>query len=811
MLRNYIKIAWRNVMKNKAFSFINIAGLSVGMACCMLILLYIQNETTYDKHHERAEDIYRLGTTFVTTEQTRNMPTTPAPMAFALKADFPEVEQVTRVFVPFSEDKAIFKLLQNNKTIQSFYETKGYFADSTFFDVFSYHFLEGNPHTALNEPNSVVISDEIARKMFGAAPALNRLVRISSSNGNIDFKITGVFKPENLSHIEGRYFMSLSSGDMGEYIRTVKNFAFNNMFYTYLRLVPDATPQALEKKLPAFVDKYAGNDLKTAGFQKKQFLEAVPDLHLYSEDNGNMGSKGSIQYVYLLTSIAIFTLLIACINFMNLATARSGKRAAEVGIRKVVGAEKSMLIGQFLGESLLLSLLALCIAVAMIYAFLPVFNALAHTSIQLFTPDHLVSLVWFVLLAAFTGIVAGSYPAFYLSSFQPVRVLKGKFINSLAAINLRRVLVVFQFAISIVLILASLVVWQQMHYLNSQSLGFNQQQQIIIPLRTEAAKKNYQAFKAEIQRNTQITSAAGASSYPGIFLARDQNFYTDGKTNAESLNLKMNDVDYDFIETLGFELKSGRAFSRDFPSDTSRIIINEKAASGFGFSPEQAIGKRLHFEWNGTVYDLEVAGVVKDFHFEGLQKNIGRFGFLLDQGVHNYMVVKANTASMEATTAFLDSKWKALNPEEPFEYSFLDQEFEHNYDTEQRMGLIVGYFTCIAILISCLGLYGLAAFTAEQKTKEIGIRKVMGASIPNLVRLLSGDFLKLVLISFVIAAPLAWYAMHTWLQNFAYRISLQWWVFAVAGFAALLIAFLTVSYQAIKAALANPVKSLRSE
>jgi putative ABC transport system permease protein len=811
MLRNYVKIAWRNLMKSKAFSMINIVGLSIGMACCMLILLYVQNETSYDKHHPRANDIYRVGTTFISPDQTRNMPTTPAPMAFALKADFPEVEQAARVFVPFNEDKAIFKLAQNGKTIQSFYETKGYFADSTFFDLFSYHFLEGNPHTALNDPNSVVISEEIAQKMFGAASALNRIVRISNSNGNIDFKITGVFSPEKLSHIEGRYFMSLSSGGMGEYIRTVKNFAFNNMFFTYVRLVPGASPDALEKKLPAFIEKYAGADMKTAGFRKRQFLEAIPDVHLYSEDNGNMGNKGSIQYVYLLTSIALFTLLIACINFMNLATARSGKRAAEVGIRKVVGAEKSMLIGQFIGESLLLSLLALVIAVGMVYLFLPVFNSLAHTSIDLTFPKHALTLLWFVLLAVVTGIVAGSYPAFYLSSFQPVRVLKGKFINSLAAVNLRRALVVFQFAISIMLILASLVVWQQMTYLKGQSLGFTKEQQIVIPLRTETTKSNYAAFKAEIQRNNQVASAAGAFSYPGVFTARDQNLYTDGKTNAESLNLKMNDIDYDFIETLGFELKSGRAFSPEFPADSSRIIINEKAAAEFGFSPQQAIGKRLHFEWEKRVYDLEIIGVVKNFHYEGLQKPIGRFGFLLDRGTHNYIIVKANTASMVSMLPFLESKWKALNPEEPFEYTFLDQDFQRNYDTEQRMGVIVGYFTFIAILISCLGLYGLAAFTAEQKTKEIGIRKVMGASIPNLVQLLSRDFLKLVLVSFVIAAPLAWYFMHGWLQNFAYRITIQWWAFALAGGLALLIAFVTVSYQAVKAALANPVKSLRSE
>jgi len=810
MLRNYFKIAFRNLQKNKVFSLINILGLSVGMASCMLILLYVQNEASYDKHHTRAEDIYRIGTTF--SDINRNTASTPAPLAFTLRKDFPEVEQATRVFVPFNEDKSIFKLIESGKTIQSFYETKGFYADSTFFDIFSYAFLEGNPRTALNQPNAVVLSEEIAHKLFRNKSALNKVIRISNSNGNIDFKITGVFRPTELSHIDGRFFMSLSSGQMGEYTRTVTDFAFNNIFFTYIRLSPGAAPADLEKKFPAFIEKYADADLKAAGFYKKQFLEAVPDLHLYSEDNGQMSDKGSITYVYLLTSIALFTLLIACINFMNLSTARSGKRATEVGIRKVVGAEKSMLIGQFLGESLLLSLLGLIIATGLVYAFLPVFNRLAHTSIWLTFPKHTTTVIWFILLAIITGILAGSYPALYLSSFQPVRVLKGKFINSLAAVNLRRVLVVFQFAISIVLILASLIVWQQMTFLKNQSLGFKQDQQIVVPLRTENAKQSYQALRSEVQKNSQVVSAAGANSYPGVFTGRDQNFYTDGKSNAESYNLKMNDVDFGFIETLGLTLKSGRAFSKDFAADTSsRIVVNEKAATAFGYTPETAIGKRLHFEWENQVYDYEIIGVVNDFHYQGLQQPIGKFGFLLRPDEYNYMVVNVNTSSMEGMVQFLESKWKALNPEEPFEYTFLNQDFQRNYDTEQRMGIIVGYFTFIAIFISCLGLYGLATFTAEQRVKEIGIRKVLGASVLSIVQLLSRDLLKLVILSLIIAGPVAWYLMHQWLQNFAYKIDIAWWMFAAAGLLAVLIALLTVSFQAVKAAFANPVKSLRTE
>lgn len=812
MLRNYIQIALRTLWKNKVFSLINIVGLAVGMACCLLILLYVQHELSYDTHNDRSKDLYRLVTEFVTEAKTEKAPTCAAPVAAAVKNEFPEVEEVTRVFIPFSEDKAIFKRMAQGKALQSFYESKGIFADPTFFDLFAYEFLEGSPKHALERPNSVVISKEIAQKLYGNNSALNQVIRISSSNGDLDFKITGVFRSVGPSHIDSRYIMSLSSGNIGEFVRSTQDFASNNMFFTYLKLRPGSEAKSLEAKFPAFIDKYMGKDLKRVAFKKNQYLESVPSIHLYTDAETIFNKKGNIQFVYILITVALFTLVIACINFMNLSTARSGKRAAEVGIRKVMGAEKETLIGQFLAESMIISLLALVIAIFLVEVSLPLFNAIAETDLSIsFTKDY-TKLLLFLGLALVTGVLAGSYPAFYLSSFNPAQVLKSKASNSLAAINLRKALVVFQFALSIILILGSLVIWRQMDFLQHQDLGFVKDQQLVIPLRTNLAKEHYATFKQAIEKNSEVVSAAAATSYPGIFVAGDQTFYREGKTVENGVTLRMNHVNYDFMETMGFQKISGRFFSPQFPADTAqRIIVNEHAVAKLGYTPQTVLGKTLH--WNGSEgrLDYQVVGVVKDFNFAGLQKPIDNFGFILAPWGLNYMIVRTNTAQVSRLLSSLENTWKTFNPEEPFEYSFLDQDFQRNYETEQKMGTLISYFTTVAILIACLGLYGLAAFTAEQKIKEIGVRKVLGASITSIVSLLSRDFMKLVLIAYLIAVPASWFLMDKWLEEFAYRTELSWWLFAGAGFIAFLIALATVSSQTIRAAMVNPVKSLKSE
>jgi putative ABC transport system permease protein len=817
MLKTYFKIAWRNFKHNKIFSFINIIGLSVGLACCMLITLYILNELDYDKYQNNTDNIYQIGTTFILQGKQESMPNTPAPMGSTMKMEFPEVQHSARLMGLFAEDKTLLQYRDQSGTPKSFYETKGFLADSTFFKIFTYNFIEGNAGTALDDPNTIVLSEEIAKKFFGDQPALNKLIHISSStNGDHDFRVTGVFKPINKpSHIDARFFMSLMGGSIEEYMREHANdLATNNMFFTYLQLKPGSDPKKLEAKFPAFMDKYAGKDLKAMGFDKRQFLVALKDIHLHSGMDQNVTPPGSMTYLYILASIAFFTLMIACINFMNLSTARSSKRSAEVGIRKVLGAEKKSLVQQFLGESIFMSVIAFIIALIITEIMLPAFNTVSGKNLTLSFPGDLLIMAAFLLLSVITGLFAGSYPAFYLSSFKPIKVLKGRFSNSLAAVSLRKGLVIFQFIISVVLIIASVVIANQMHYLRTADLGFDKDQQIVIPLRSETAKNSYTALRTELRKQSQVRDAGASLYYPGIFNPSDNLFYKEGGNMNTGVRTRMNWVDPTFLQTLNIKPLAGRLFRDDFLADTSfRIILNESAIKNIGFkSPQDAVGKKVFFDWQGTHYGFEVIGVVKDFHYENLHMPITPYGFQLNNvPQYNYLVVHAKAGDVKPLLTSIGSIWHKLNPTEPFEYSFLDEDFQKNYQAETRLSAIVGYFTCIAILISCLGLFGLATFSAEQRTKEIGVRKVLGASVTSIVALLSKDFLKLVGIAVLIASPLAWYVMNKWLQDFAYRVNINWAVFVITTLAALFIALFTISFQAIRAAIANPVQSLRTE
>ncbi|MCE6992442.1 ABC transporter permease [Dyadobacter sp. CY323] len=819
MIRNYLKIAWRNVLKSKLFSAINVFGLSVGMTCCMLLLLYILSEVSFDRHQEYVNDIYLLRSENVQPNgEVMDNPRGPAPYAQTVKAEFPEVVQVTRLWQNFMEDKTLLRVEESGKAVKSFYETKGTNVDSTFFDVFTYRFLEGDSRTALNDPHSVVLSEEVAHKLFGNEPALNKTIKIGGKTGNNEnFKVTGVYEDESSrSHIDARYFVSLKAGWIGEYLRQSNlDFTSNNMFYHYLRLRPGTDAAKFSKKLPGFIEKYARKDLKAAGYDKKLVLLPVKDIHLFNKIDRIVSATISATYLYVLASIALFTLLIACINFMNLATARSAKRAAEVGMRKVMGAGKSGLIGQFLGESMVLTFIALLVAVVFVVLFLPVFNQLSDKTLKvstLFEPEIVLA---FIALALVTGLLSGSYPAFYLSVYNPLDVIKGKFVNSVSASTLRRGLVVFQFVISIGLVVATIVIQGQIKFMHEQPLGFNKDQQIVIPFRSKESREAYSALRNELLQNNQISAASGTSYYPGILNPSDMSVYLPGQTVNEDGLVKTNWVAPDFMKTMGFELKAGRMFSEEFPADTNmRIVVNEATLRKFGIPLEKAVGQRLNFDdrYDNVTKSIEIVGVVKDFHFQDLHQVIVPYAFFLNlDGNHNYIVAHVNTKDVTRVLPFIESKWKSLVPDEPFTYSFLNEDFQRNYAADARTSRIVNSFTVISILISCLGLFGLAAFAAQQRIKEIGVRKVLGASVSSIVTLLSGDFIKLVIISIIIATPLTWYVMNKWLQDFAYKISIQWWMFAAAGALAVVIALLTVSTQAIKAAITNPVKSLKSE
>lgn len=815
MFKNYLKIAWRNLMKNKTFSFINIFGLSIGLTCCMLIALYLHHALSYDTYHKNASQIYQLGTNFIREGKEDRTASTPAPMARAMQMEFPKIATSTRLLKAFVDDKTLFQYTTSLGSVRSFYETNGYLADSTFFHVFTYRFREGNPATALLNPNSLVIAEEIAKKIFGDEPAINKTIHISSStNGDHDFKITGVFIPSEIpTHIDAKFFMSLNGGDIEQYLSTRTDLASNNMFYTYFQLHPDADPKKLEAKFPAFIDKYAGKDLKAMGFYKKQFLVPLKDIHLRSNTRTNVTPGGNTTYLYVLVSIALFILLIACINFMNLSTARSSKRAAEVGVRKVLGAEKGSLTRQFIGESMLHAMIAFVFALAFVYLLLPVFSFVAGVKLSFSLINQGLLLVGFFALAAITGLLAGSYPAFYLSSFQPIKVLKGKISNTLAVVSLRKALVVFQFVVSVALIVASVIISNQMKFMRDKDLGFEKEQQVIIPLRSNPAKSIYTSLKNELSSVPLIHSVGASLYYPGIFNPSDMPFYREGKTMDDARRTLVNWIDDSFLQTLGIQPVAGRLFSKDFPGDTNyRVIMNEEAIRQLGFDNTNSVeGKKVKVDWQGQTYTFDVIGIVKDFHFKKLHEAIEPYVFQLNNEPRFNYVIAHVSGDMEKALKAIEAGWRKLNPNEPFEYSFLDEDFQKNYEADNRLSAMVKYFTIIAILISCLGLFGLATFSAEQRTKEIGIRKVLGAGVGNIAGLLSKDFLKLVLIAIIIASPLAWYIMHQWLKDFAYRVNIGWTVFAITSGIALCIAVLTISFQAIRAAVANPVKALRTE
>lgn len=815
MIRNYIKLAFRNLMKHKTFSFINVFGLTIGLTCCMLISLYIFHEYSYDQFHEKGDRIYQLNTVFKENGEERASATVPAAMAAALQQDYPEIEETTRLLRLWEDDKTLMKYDKDGMS-KVFYETNGYVADASYFDIFTYNFIEGNPKTALEDPNSLVVTEEIAKKIFGDQSAIGKQVRISSStNGDHEYTITGVFKPhQQPTHLNPRFIMSVKGGGLENFFLNSTTLLNNNMFFTYFLLKEGTKPETLESKFPTFVEEKMGEDLKAQGSGRDLYITNVEEIHLHSEIPENVTPPGSRKYIYILASIAILTLIIACINFMNLSTSRSSKRSVEVGVRKVLGAEKRSLIWQFLGESLIMALIAFVFAVVIVQFFLPVFEGISGRDIILSFTQQIQLYLIFLFLAVFTGLLAGSYPAFFLSSFKPVRVLKGKFSNSFAATSLRKGLVIVQFVISIVLIIASVVISNQMSFLRSTDLGFQKEQQLVIPLRSAQAKQNYANLKNSLANSAEISSVGGSAYYPGISNPQDWLMYKEGQSMKDAKTVFINQVDESFLQTLKIQPVAGRTFSKEFPADNGEnMVINETAVRELGFSsPEEAVGNWIGFDWEGQQFRFGIVGVVKDFHFKDLHMDIEAYGFLLNtESSPNYLIANLGGGNITNDINKIENTWKGFIPDEPFEYSFLDQDFQKNYQSEERLSSMISYFTLIAILISCLGLFGLATFSAEQRIREIGLRKVLGASSTNLVGLLSKDFLKLVIISIIVASPIAWYIMNQWLQSFAYRIDITWKVFAFTSILAIVIALATVSFQAIKAAMVNPVKNLRTE
>jgi putative ABC transport system permease protein len=801
MLRNYVKTAIRNLWKNRTFSLINIGGLAVGMAVSFLILLYILNEVTYDRFNENYTNIYRMATKIDAQGRHLEVPSVPAPLGPALVEQFPEVIQAARLRV---RGKGIISYKD-----KLFEESGIYHADPDLFRIFTIPVVRGNPDTWLEAPFTMVVTEEIAHKYFGDEDPMGKTIKIDDRN---TYTITGIVQkmPEN-SHFKFSMIGSLSSL---EKLQRDLNLWMGFNYNTYILLEGNPNLEEITQKYHNLLMANMPDQFKQLGVEVQIFLQALPEIHLHSHLEAEMEPPGNPAFIRILTTIALFILLIACINFMNLSTAQSARRAREVGMRKVLGAHRRKLIAQFLGESLLLSFISLVIAVIFIFFLLPVFNQLVSKGLVFNPAQNGMILVGLLGVTLLVGLMAGVYPAFFLSSFVPLEVLKSRFKAGKGHSFFRNGLVSLQYIISITLICCTFVIFYQLHHVKNRNLGFDKEQIVVIPFRGQVHQK-HEVLKNEILRLPGVIKAACSSSDPSG-VNNETMFSFEGIAQKKQVFPFM-DIDTDYLDTMGMELAAGRNFSPDRPSDKKAVILNETLVQQLGW--DNPLGKIVSMidveetESTGPQFievPYTVIGVVRDFHFESLHQKI-RGHLMKMAGEVNRISVKLRPGSIAETLRSGEKIWRELEPAYPFQYTFLDESFDRLYRSEQRMGQIFISFTSIAILISCLGLFGLASFTTEQRTKEIGIRKVLGASLSNILLLLSREFTKWVLLANLIAWPIAYYAMWKWLQGFAYRIDLEFWIFLLSGIMAFFIALLTVVSKSLGAATTNPVNALRYE
>lgn len=807
MLRSYLKIALRSLLHTKVYSLINISGLSLGVACCLLLALYVQDEMGYDQHHDRLSDLYRIDTQFEGVVGFDKLASVSPPIAMTLKEELPEVEDAARLVPPFSSENLI--QYEDNK----FYESKAYVADSTLFNVLTYEFIEGNPRKALADANTVVISEFLARKLFGDESALNKSILITQGANPVNYKITGVYK-QNKSFLDINFFTSIMSEGSGSYIRNnpdaANEWAGQNFVSTFIKVSPGHSKEAVEKRINEVLVKYGSEDMKALGIKKTLLIEPVKDIYLKSQ----VDKSQRVTSLYIIVSIAAFILLLACINFMNLSTAKATKRAAEIGIRKVMGAFRGSLIRQILGEAMIIVVISIAISVVLVFAFLPAFNELAGKNISITKENTLYFAIALTLLTIITGLIAGSYPAFYMSSFQPIEVLKGKFRLSNASGILRQGLVVFQFTVAIVLVCGMLVISRQINFMKEKDLGFNPEAKIVIPLRTSGGKQKYESIKTALEQMSAVHAVSATNAPPGSPIYNDMAFYMEGGSMDNAILNRINTVDAGYMELLGIKLIAGRPFSDNRQAESDgKLIINRASAKKFGVEPEGMVGRKLFFDWQGKNYNFEVIGVSEDYNQMSLKDPIIPIIFEVADSAnqYNYLIASVNPSGFSNTLSAIEETWESQVADAPFEYTFLDDDIERQYSDDERVSRIITYFAVVAMIVCSLGLYGLSSFMAERRLKEIGVRKVMGASVPQIMSMMSKEFVKLVVIAIVIATPLAWYAMNTWQQGFEYKAPLDIFIFSYAGIAAIIIALLTISYESLKAASTNPARTLRNE
>jgi putative ABC transport system permease protein len=789
MIKNYLKIAFRNIIRHKAFAAINIAGLAIGMACSIFILLWVQNELSYDRFNKNANEIYRIAARAGDFKVAIN----PAPMVADLQAKMPVIKNTVRL----ATSSNVFEVGD-----RKFEEKRVFYADSTFLQVFSYRLLKGDRASVLNRPDAVLITEDLAKKYFGHEDALGKILR---KDNNKDVIVTGILAniPSN-SHLQFDCILPMSS--IAQTNDNIKNQVWDNFdFYAYVQLDKTSGPSSANiAKFNKQMDDIYKTHVSEKTLKVNFWLQPLTAIHLHSNYQVDLPGHGNIQYVNIFFVVALFILSVACINFMNLATARSARRAKEVGLRKVVGAGRKQLIGQFLGESMLISFVSLILATGIVWLLLPLFNDLAGKKLSIHLLDRRIITI-LVTIALATGLISGSYPALFLSGFQPVKVLKGNMKTMGGNLIFRNGLVVVQFVVSIMLLAGTAIVYRQLNFIKSMNLGFDKSNLLYLPMAGEMWNKQ-QALKAELKQNPLTSNYAITSDLPVDLASGTVNVHWEGKDPKSQVVFPTLMVDEGFFNVFQMKILSGRVFSPEFKSDSTNFIVNEKAVQVMGMKVSNAVGKSLSLWDNkGTII-----GVVKNFNYKPIQQPIEPMILALNRW-GGTAVIRTQPGKTEATIKALGKISADLNPGYPFSYGFLDQDLANQYKGEQRMGSLFNVFAVLAIFISCMGLYGLSAFMAEQRTKEIGVRKVLGASVFKVVYLLSTGFTKLILIAVVIAVPLAWFAINSWLKSFAFRVNADWMVFLIASLAALAIAWLTVSYESIKAAIANPVKSLRNE
>ena len=810
MFTNYIKTSLRNLLKYKGYSFINIIGLAIGLASAILILLFVQDEISYDKFHDKSDQIYRVYLNGKIASDEMVVAVSCAPLGATMVKDYPEVLNSTRLFT-FSGDPLV-RYEENNLVVEKYY-----YADSTFFDVFSANFLRGDPTTALNRANTVVITSEMAEVFFGKEDPLGKSLKVG--NDQTDFEITGVVEeyPEN-SHFQFNMLASyITMRDMAN-----SSFWVSNNNYTYIVLQKDFPVEQLQAKLPEMVEKYVGPQLQMfsnasfdefleAGNKYGYVLQPIEKIHLFSDLQYEIQPGGNIKTVYIFSVIAFFLILIAAINFMNLATAKSAGRAREVGVRKVSGSTRSQLIFQFLIESILLSFISLLIALVLVELFLPAFNNLAGKKLSFIFTGDLSFLPYIIGLGIFVGMLAGSYPAFYLASFRPTKVLKGSIQTGMKGGKMRSVLVIFQFTIAIFLIISTIVVYNQLSYVQNKNLGYDQKDLLVIE-RAYALQDQRNAFKEELSQNPSIEMISQTNNLPS-FLHGNTAFRPEGSTPDEIRATNFYYTDENFQNTLGIKLIEGRWFSKDLAGDSLAVVLNLSAVKAYGY--EDPIGKNILQIGGGadtTDLPMKIIGVVEDFHYESLHQTIQPLIIAFNRNrFASYFAIRIHPENYQQAIGFIEDKWNSMVTDQPIEYTFLEDELKTNYNDDKNEGIIFAIFAMLAIFVSSLGLLGLASFTTEQRTKEIGIRKVMGSSISQVVGLLTKEINWLLIISSIVSWPLAFYFMKNWLQNFAFKSNLGLHIFIIASIIAFFIAILTTGFQALKAARANPANSLRHE